>query len=72
MEIESSRSLVGRSGVDYAAFEKNGAALYIGSDDPFYFSYDSKNRIEFSCSSAAQAPTVAEENKLEERKLYIK
>ena len=44
--IASTRTLLGRSDVDYAAIEKDATALYVASDDPFYFVFDSNNPVQ--------------------------
>jgi len=46
-KVNSSRTLVGRSGVDYACIEPAGTALYLSSDDPYYFSFDSENAVKY-------------------------
>lgn len=43
--MESQRTLLSNYAVHYAAIEDGGSAIYIASDSPFVFAYDSERPI---------------------------
>ena len=54
--LQNKRLLSGPSGVTYACIEPSGTAIYIDSNAPYYFIYDSEKPIRFAEVEEAPKP----------------